>query len=91
MNKFFSSTDKYVGAKLFFEGKGLIHENKMEHPVEKWKGVPIILTSNNLPKVMRPQVICQNEDEYAYAARCNDYAAFYVESQACKNDYVLSQ
>ena len=48
----------------------------MEHPVEKWKGVPIILTSNNLPRVMRPQIIGPNEDEYAYTARCNDHAAF---------------
>ena len=53
MTKFFSGTDKYVAAKLFFEGRGLVHENKMEHPVERWKGVPVILTSNNLPIVMR--------------------------------------
>ena len=54
LSKFFSGTDRYVAAKLFFEGRGLVHENKMEHPVERWKGVPVILTSNNLPKVMRP-------------------------------------
>ena len=43
LDNFFSGKDKYVTAKLFFEGKGIIQENKMEHPVERWKGVPIII------------------------------------------------
>ena len=52
----------YVEAKIFLEGNGLILENKMKHPKQRWAGVPIILTSNTLPSIMHePTFYYQNE------------------------------
>ena len=53
LGRLFNPSDKYVNAKLFLEGNGLIVENKMKHPKERWRGVPVIMTTNSLPSVMR--------------------------------------
>ena len=42
----------------------------MEHPVEIWDKVPIIVTSNNLPRVLKfPTNPDKNEDDYNFSAR----------------------
>ena len=38
--------------KLFFEKEGYVLENKYKHPKLKWKGLPIIVTSNRLPYIL---------------------------------------
>ena len=53
LGKLFDPKDKYVTAKLFLEGQGLMVEQKCRHPKVKWRGVPVILTTNELPTVMR--------------------------------------
>jgi hypothetical protein len=52
-------------AKIFFEGNGIVLESKMKHPKTRWKGVPIILTSNVLPSVMyEPKELRAGEEEF---------------------------
>ena len=41
----------------------------MRHPKEKWKGVPVILTSNKLPSVMREPKQYMNEEDYKFRER----------------------
>ena len=63
LDRFFNPAEKYVVAKIFFEGNGLVLESKMKHPKIRWKGVPIILTSNVLPSVMHePTELRQGEE-----------------------------
>lgn len=65
LDRFFNPSEKYVVAKIFFEGNGLVLESKMKHPKTRWKGVPIILTSNVLPSVMyEPKEARVGEEEY---------------------------
>ena len=62
---------------MFFEGNGLVLESKMKNPKIKWKGVPIILTSNGLSSVMyRPTEAKPGEEFYQFRNRCNNYEAF---------------
>ena len=77
MDRFFNPSEKYVVAKIFFEGNGLVLESKMKHPKVKWKGVPIVLTSNGLPSVMhKPLEPKYGEEYYQFRNRCNNYDAF---------------
>ena len=48
----------------------------MRHPKEKWRGVPVILTTNKLPPVMREPRPYQNEESYHFRERYNNYMAF---------------
>ena len=82
LDRFFNPNDKYVTAKIFFEGNGLVLESKMKHPKMRWKGVPIILTSNVLPSGMHPQgKKPKEEEEYKYNNRVNNHNAF--KSRTC--------
>ena len=54
LKKLFDPSDSYSNAKIFLEGGGLLIENKMKHPREIWKNVPVILTTSKLPSVFRP-------------------------------------
>ena len=64
-------------AKIFFEGNGLVLEAKNRHPKMRWKGVPIILTSNVLPSVMHePRAMRADEELYQYNNRVNNFNAF---------------
>ena len=77
LDRFFNPSEKYVVAKIFFEGNGLVLENKMKHPKVKWRGVPIVLTSNGLPSVMyKPTEPKQGEDFYHFRNRVNNYEGF---------------
>ena len=51
-------------------------EQKCRHPKTKWRGVPVILTTNKLPAVMRPPKRYEKEEEYAFRERHNNYMAF---------------
>ena len=51
-------------------------ESKRMHPRERWRGVPVILTTNKLPAVMREPRPYPNEEEYHYRERYNNYMAF---------------
>ena len=42
----------------------------------RWKGVPIILTTNVLPSIMREPKRRANEEDYEYQDRCNNFKAF---------------
>ena len=48
----------------------------MWHPKERWRGVPVIMTSNKLPSVLREPKQYLNEEDYRFKERKNDYAAF---------------
>ena len=64
-------------AKLFFEGNGLVLESKNKHPKKRWRGVPIVLTSNVLPTVMHePRAMRHDEEPYQYTNRWNNFNAF---------------
>ena len=77
LDRFFNPSEKYVVAKIFFEGNGLVLESKMKHPKVKWKGVPIVLTSNCLPSVLyKPIDVKPGEEYYQFKNRCNNYEAF---------------
>jgi len=65
-----------VTAKLFLEGQGLMIEVKCKNPKEKWKGVPVILTTNVLPSVMRPPKRFNDEEDYKFRERRNNHIAF---------------
>ena len=65
LDRFFNKNNNFVDAKIFLEGNGIILENKMKHPKERWAGVPIILTSNVLPACMhKPDFLYENEKPY---------------------------
>jgi len=51
-------------------------EQKCRHPKEKWRGVPVILTSNKLPAVMREPKQYMNEEDYKFRERQHNYKAF---------------
>jgi len=51
-------------------------EQKCRHPKEKWRGVPVILTTNKLPSVMREPKQYKNEEDYSFRERKNNYMAF---------------
>jgi hypothetical protein len=51
-------------------------ENKCKNPKTKWKEVPVILTTNKLPSVMREPKRFANEEEYSYIERMNNFKAF---------------
>ena len=36
LDRFFNPSDKYVTAKLFFEGNGIVLESKNRHPKVRW-------------------------------------------------------
>jgi len=76
LGKLFDPKDQYVNAKLFLEGQGLMVEQKCRHPKEKWSGVPVILTTNKVPKVMRLPQRQKEEKDYEYQERWNNYMAF---------------
>ena len=60
--KWFKSHDNYSNAKLAFEGQGIVLEQKQKHPKLRWKGVPIIITSNVLPSVVHKPVKKDTEE-----------------------------
>jgi hypothetical protein len=60
--KWFKSHDNYSNAKLAFEGQGIVLEQKQKHPKLRWKGVPIIITSNVLPSVVHETVKKDTEE-----------------------------
>ena len=49
----------------------------MKHPKERWVGVPIIVTSNSLPKALHKPIQGLNEEQWQYEARINDFEAFH--------------
>ena len=51
-------------------------EQKQKHPKLKWSRVPVILTSNKLPKVMREPKQFQNEADYEFRERHHNFRAF---------------
>ncbi len=51
-NTFFADKRSYNDAKLVFEGQGYICENKHKNARKKWQGLPIIVTSNELPYIL---------------------------------------
>ena len=74
--RLFDSRDKYVTAKLFLEGQGLMVEQKQKNPRVKWKGVPVIFTANSMPPVMREPKKKDNEEKHEFQERWNNYMAF---------------
>ena len=49
----------------------------MKNPKTKWRGVPIVLTSNCLPSIMyKPIDAKPGEEFYQFRNRCNNYDAF---------------
>ncbi len=48
----------------------------MKHPQERWKGVPVIMTTNRLPSVLREPKRKDSEEEYVFTERNHDYMAF---------------
>jgi len=51
-NTFFADKRLWNDAKLVFEGEGYVSENKYKNAAVKWKGLPIIVTSNRLPYIL---------------------------------------
>ncbi len=58
-NTFFANRALYNDAKIVFEGEGFIVETKYKNAKKKWKGLPIIVTSNRLPYILT------NEAQYS--------------------------
>ena len=63
---FFKDTSKYVASKLFFEGQGLVMETKCKDPKRRWRGVPIIISSNTLDDVMYEPKRFTDESERSF-------------------------
>ena len=76
LGKLFDPRGQYVVAKLFLEGQGLMTETKGRNPRVKWRGVPVILTTNVLPAVMREPKKKNSEEDYEFNDRYNNYMAF---------------
>jgi len=51
-NTFFADKRLCNDAKLVFEKEGYVCENKYKSATLKWKGLPIIVTSNRLPYIL---------------------------------------
>ena len=51
-NTFFADKRLWNDAKLVFEKAGYVSENKYKTARIKWKGLPIIVTSNRLPYIL---------------------------------------
>jgi len=51
--KTFFTKSSLDDTKLFMEGQGYLHEVKHKNSEERWRGVPIILTSNCLPDAVK--------------------------------------
>ena len=51
-NTFFSNRTLFNDAKLVFEKEGFIVESKYKQARKKWKGLPIIITSNGLHEIL---------------------------------------
>ena len=51
-------------------------EQKQRNPREKWRGVPVILTTNNLPEVMRDPKRKPEEEDYEFYERKDNFGAF---------------
>ena len=73
--KIFDPRDDYLNAKTALGGDGLVTENKHCHPTTKWRGVPMIMTSNRLPPAFRKPQKRKDEDEYDYQDRLTTYHA----------------
>jgi hypothetical protein len=76
LGKLFDPKDQYVNAKLFLEGQGLMVEQKMRNPKQRWRGVPVILTANNLPPVMKEPTQGPDEEVWHFSQRKYNYGAF---------------
>ena len=54
----------------------MVVEQKHRHPKEQWRNVPVIMTTNSLPPVMRKPVGRKDEKDYELRERYNNYMAF---------------
>ena len=75
LSRLFDPREKYETAKLFLEGQGLMTECKGRDPRPRWSGVPVIMTTNELPSVMREPKRKDDEEDYQYKERRNTYMA----------------
>jgi len=50
-------------------------ERKSRDPKPRWKGVPVIMTTNQLPSVMREPRKKPEEEDYLYTERRNNFMA----------------
>ena len=59
-------------------------ENKMRHPEERWKNVPVILTCNKLPFVMIKPYRSDKETDQQFQDREYNYMAFMTRCKITK-------
>ena len=66
---------------------GIVLESKMKHPKCRWIGVPVVMATNVLPKVMHEPTKYDKEEDYEFQYRKNDHLAMISRCKLVKMEH----